>query len=222
MKGRNLFLLGLGAILLGVLLIIFRASLANGKVVLIAGTLFVVAGVMNMTVFLGSRDKNGKARMGAFGTVFGWLASAAATILGLAMLIFSTDFVAITGFMFAVLILFAALFQLFLIAFGARPTALSPWLYLVPAALVGAALYIIFLRQPTENSEHIVMLVTGISLLIFGLSTIIEGAAVGQINRQAKHTPDDRPDKESAGKHQAIPETGNDGNESQHKQGDLS
>lgn len=220
MKGRNLFLLGLGAMLLGVLLMIFRTSLANGKIVLIAGTLFVVAGVLNMTVFLGSRDKNGKTRMGAFGTVFGWLASAAATILGLAMLIFSGDFVAITGFMFAVLILFAALFQIFLIAFGARPTALSPWLYLVPAALTGAALYI-FMREPTGNNEHIVMLVTGISFLVFGLSTIIEGAAIGQINRQTLHSLEEQAKGEAAHARQAIAGTKKDADESQHKQGNL-
>ena len=75
-----------------------------------------------MTVFLGSRDKEGRARMGAFGTAFGWIASAAAVVLGLAMLIFSKAFAAMIGFMFAVLLLFAALFQLFLLLFGSRPT----------------------------------------------------------------------------------------------------
>lgn len=183
MKGRNLLLLGISAVVLGIILILFRTSLASGKVVIVGGVLFVAAGLINMSVFLGSRDKEGKARMGAFGTAFGWLASAAAVILGVAMLVFSNAFVAITGFMFGVLILFAALFQMCLLIFGARPTNLSPWFYLVPTALVAAAIYI-FTHVPEVDGSHTVMTVTGASFVLFGFFTIIEGTAIGQVNRQ--------------------------------------
>ncbi|MDE5627934.1 MAG: DUF308 domain-containing protein [Muribaculaceae bacterium] len=183
MKGRNLILTGLIALVVGLLLILFRDSLANGGVVIAGGILFVVAGVLNMTVFLASRDKQGRAHLGAFGTAFGWIASAAAVVLGLAMLIFSHVFVAIVGFMFAVLLLFGALFQIFLILFGARPVSLSRWFFLVPTALIGAALFI-FLRKPDTVGEHTIMLLTGIGLGIFGLFTIIEGCAIGQENHR--------------------------------------
>lgn len=181
MKGRNLILTGLVAALIGLALIIFRLELADGGVVTVAGIIFLVAGVLNTTVFLASRDKKGEARMGAVGTAIGWVASAAAVVLGLAMLIFSKAFVAIVGFMFAVLLLFAALFQLFLLIFGSRPTKLSALFYLLPAALVGAAIFI-FLRKPDTAGEQTVMLVTGISLLVFGIFTIIEGTLVGHTN----------------------------------------
>lgn len=181
MKGRNLILTGLVAALIGLALIIFRLELADGGVVTVAGIIFLVAGVLNTTVFLASRDKKGEARMGAVGTAIGWVASAAAVVLGLAMLIFSKAFVAIVGFMFAVLLLFAALFQLFLLTFGSRPTKLSALFYLLPAALVGAAIFI-FLRKPDTAGEQTVMLVTGISLLVFGIFTIIEGTLVGHTN----------------------------------------
>lgn len=181
MKGRNLILTGLVAALIGLALIIFRLELADGGVVTVAGIIFLVAGVLNTTVFLASRDKKGETRMGAVGTAIGWVASAAAVVLGLAMLIFSKAFVAIVGFMFAVLLLFAALFQLFLLIFGSRPTKLSALFYLLPAALVGAAIFI-FLRKPDTAGEQTVMLVTGISLLVFGIFTIIEGTLVGHTN----------------------------------------
>lgn len=182
MKGKNLFFMGLIAVALGLVLILFRDSLASGAVVKAAGILFVAAGVLNVSVFLGSRDKEGRARMGAFGIAFGWIASAAAVVLGLAMLIFSEAFVAITGFMFAVLILFCALFQLFLLFFGARPVHLSMWFFLVPTVLVAAALFI-FLRKPDQVGEHVVMIVTGGSFMFFGLASIVEGIAIGQTNR---------------------------------------
>lgn len=136
MKGKNLLLTGLLAVLLGLVLIIFRNSLADGGIVIAAGIIFVAAGLLNMSVFLGARDKQGRARMGAFGTVFGWVASAAAVILGLAMLIFSGAFVALIGFMFAVLIIFAALFQMGLLLFGSRPHKLNSWFSSFPQFLL--------------------------------------------------------------------------------------
>lgn len=184
MKGRNLIITGAIALIVGVLMLIFRVQLANGGIVISAGILFVVAGVLNMTVFLGSRDSRGRSRIGAFGTAFGWIASAAAVVLGLAMLIFSTAFVALIGFVFAVMLLFAALFQLFLLLFGSRPIRLSNWFFLVPAALVAAAIYI-FIRKPDTQGETYDMIFIGISFVVFGLFTIIEGSIIGQTNHSA-------------------------------------
>ena len=181
MKGKNLILVGFLALVVGFLMLFFRSALASGGIVIAAGILFVGAGVLNMTVFLGSRDRAGRARMGAFGTVFGWVASAAAVILGLAMLIFSKDFVALIGFMFAVLLLFAALFQMVLLLFGSHPARLSKWFFFVPTALVAAAVYI-FMREPDAAGERMVILITGIALAVFGLFTIIEGSIVGKVN----------------------------------------
>ena len=185
-----MILTGIITALIGVLLIVFRNTLADGGIVFAAGTLFVAAGLLNMTFFLGTRDKNGRARMGAFGTAFGWIASAAAVVLGLAMLIFSKAFVALVGFMFAVLILFAALFQMGLLLFGARPHRLSSWYFTVPMLLVCCAVFI-FMRKPDTAGEHLVMTLTGISFILFGIATIAEGCYIGNANRlMLKNTPD--------------------------------
>lgn len=205
MRGKNLFFTGLVVALLGLVLILFRTSLADGGVVTAAGILFVAAGLLNTTVFLSSRDKQGRVRMGALGTAFGWIASAAAVVLGLAMLIFSKAFVAIVGFMFAVLLLFAALFQLFLLLFGSKPVRLSNLFFLVPTALIGAAIYI-FMRKPDTGGEITVMLVTGISFIVFGVFTIVEGLAIGNNNRTALKTAKTDTVTESASTPASIPE----------------
>lgn len=176
---------GLIALLTGILMIIFRDSLASGGVVRIAGLIFVGAGVLNITTFLGSRDREGRARMGAFGTVFGWIVSGAAVILGLSMLMFSHVFVALVGFMFGVLVLFAALFQIFVLLFGARPAKVSNWFFLVPMALLVCAV-IMFVNKPEVQGERTIMLMSGIALGVFGLATIAEGAVVGSTNRSLK------------------------------------
>lgn len=173
---------GLLVALVGLLMLVFHSSLASGGVVIAAGILFVGAGVLNMSIFLASRDSKGRARMGAVGTALGWVASAAAVVLGLAMLIFNKAFVALTGFMFGVLLLFAALFQFFLLLFGSRPARLSNWFFLVPAALTGAAVFI-FVRKPDTIGENWIMTVTGIAFIVFGVFTMVEGSLVGNVNR---------------------------------------
>lgn len=189
MKGRNLIFTGVIALIVGVLMLLFHTTLATGGIVIAAGAIFVGAGVLNMSVFLGSRDKEGKARMGVFGTAFGWVASAAAVVLGLAMLIFSHAFAAMIGFMFAVLLLFAALFQLFLLLFGSRPTRLSNWFFLTPMALIAAAIYV-FMRKPDTSGEIADIIFVSCSFIVFGIVTIIEGSIIGNTNRLANKKPE--------------------------------
>ena len=186
MKGKNLMLIGVLVFAVGLLLTIFRHSLSDGGIVRLGGIIFVGAGVLNMTVFLASRDKDGRSRMGALGTAFGWIASAAAVVLGLSMLIFKGAFVALIGFMFGVLLLFAAVFQIFLLLFGSRPTRISNWFFIVPAVIIGAAIYI-FLRKPDTAGETTDLLVTGITFMVFGIATVIEGSVVGQSNRMLRN-----------------------------------
>lgn len=170
-------------------MIIFRNALASYSVVIGCGILFILAGVANVTVFLGSRDKNGHARIGAVGTAIGWLASAAAVVLGVVMVLFRTVFETMVGYMFAVLLLFGALFQFCLLLFGSKPVKLSSWFFLVPMALCGAAVYI-FMQQP-GRSDYAIMLTTGISLAFFGLMTLVEAASISAGNRTLRKAPVD-------------------------------
>ncbi len=187
MKGRNLILMATATLAVGILMIIFRNALASYSVVIGCGILFILAGVANVTVFLGSRDKNGHARIGAVGTAIGWLASAAAVVLGVVMVLFRTVFETMVGYMFAVLLLFGALFQFCLLLFGSKPVKLSSWFFLVPMALCGAAVYI-FMQQP-GRSDYAIMLTTGISLAFFGLMTLVEAASISAGNRTLRKAP---------------------------------
>lgn len=194
MRGHNLYPIGLITIVIGFLLIFFRTTLADGGVVVAAGILFVLAGLLNIFVFLRHR-KDGKGP-GAMSTTFGWIASAAALVLGLAMLIFSKMFVTIVGFMFGVLILFAALFQLFLLMFGTRPARLSNLYFLVPTVMIGASIYI-FMRKPDTQGEVIDLIVVGATFILFGLAAIVEGIDIaGKRRTLAKGTADHAPEEE--------------------------
>ena len=82
---------------------------------------------------------------------------------------FSKAFVALIGFMFAILLLFAAIFQLFLLFFGSRPNRLSSWFFLVPIVLIAAAVYV-FMRKPDTQGESTDMIFVGCAFAVFGVS----------------------------------------------------
>ncbi|MCH5220920.1 MAG: hypothetical protein J1F05_01125 [Muribaculaceae bacterium] len=185
MKGRNLIFTGVATTLIGIILILCRQYLASGGVVETAGVLFVLAGVLNITIVLGSRGKDGQMRFGVVGTVFAWIANAAVVLVGLAMLIFSDKFVAFSGYLFGVLVALAALFQVSVILFGSRAVRLHPSFLIIPALLTGAAIFL-FIRKPEEVGEHIIMIVSGISLILFGISSVVEGILIGKANRALK------------------------------------
>lgn len=186
MKGKNLFITAAITLLAGIILIITCSTLASVKIVLWGGILFIVAAVANIVFFVGSRDRNGRSRVGAFGTAVGWIASGAAAVLGLCMLLFQQTFVPLVSFMFAVLVLFAAVFQLCLLLFGSRPARLSPWLFLVPIVLFGAAVFIYLQRPEQSGADHRIILVTGAAFAVFGLFAFIEGVLIAMHNRRAR------------------------------------
>ena len=195
MKGRNIIWTGLIALAVGVLMIIYHTSLLTRDIVLWCGILFILAGVLNITLFLASRDSEGKPSHNPASMLVGWLASAAAVVLGLSMVLFQSTFVTLVGYMFAFLLLFAALFQVFLLIFGARPTHLSAGWYVVPTALVGVAVYV-FLQRPSID-DRIILLVSGIAFAVFGLASIIEGSQIGANNRSLRKAAEtDEPKEE--------------------------
>ncbi|MDE6301199.1 MAG: DUF308 domain-containing protein [Muribaculaceae bacterium] len=179
MKGKSLMLTALLSALAGVLLIIFRNDIHSSGVVITGGVLFIVAGLLNLLIFE-HRGKKGSGNS-AVSTTFSWLTCAASVILGLCMLIFQGTFAGLVPVMFGILILFAAVYQYFILAIGARPVTLPGWLYIIPTAMVGGAVYV-FLR-PEYTGDMPVVLTAGISFVLFGVASVIEAAMLGHYHR---------------------------------------
>ena len=66
---------------------------------------------------------------------------------------------------------------------AARPAVLPAWFYLAPIALIGAAIAVFMLKADTD--EHVIILVSGISLVFFGLFSVIEGSMVPHLRNKA-------------------------------------
>lgn len=185
MKGRNLIFTALLIIASGVALLIAHRSIMSAGVVTTGGILFICAGLLNVLVFdIGKRNDKEHNRVSTHGPVsatMSWLSSAAAIILGICMLLFKPTFIPLVPIMFGILIAFAAFYQLYLLAVGIRPLVLSAWLYIAPLLLAVGAAYL-FCQKSNSFSDQYIMLVTAVSLLVFGAATLFEGIALGSHN----------------------------------------
>lgn len=177
MKGKNLSITAILAIIAGVVLIIANRSIYSTGVVMTGGVLFIAAGVLNVFVFDTERRRDRQGR-GAFASTFSLIASIGAVVLGVCMLIFHSAFTVLVPYIFGIIVAFLGCYQFYILAVGARPAVLPAWFYLVPVILIGGAIYI-FLRQP-DTDDYLIMLSTGISLSFFGLFTIIEAIMITQ------------------------------------------
>lgn len=198
MKGRNLFFIALLVLIAGVVLVCLQHSVSANGVVLTCGVLFILAGLFNITVFMssGHDSKSGK---GPFSAAISWVSSAAAVILGLCMLIFQGTFATLVAFMFGVLIAFGALFQFYLLGYGSRPARLPGWLYIVPTALAAVAIYL-FIQRDEAVPDDLAILLTGISLIVFGGATLVEAVIIGRYNRsvlKGKKPEEEKPEEKS-------------------------
>lgn len=179
MRAKSLILTAIVALVAGVALIIANKSINSNGVVTAGGIIFIIAGLLNVFVFYSERKEKG---YGPLASTFGLLGNIGALILGICMLIFKSTFISLVPYIFGIITAFLACYQFFVLAIGARPAVLPAWFYLVPIILIGGSIAIFMLKP--EADDHIIMLVSGISLAFFGLFTIIEGSMIPHLRKK--------------------------------------
>lgn len=188
MKGRNLIFISILVLAVGVLLLIARRSIGSDSVVTVGGVLFILAGVFNVLVADYSRKRSQKGEStssrGPVSATMAWISSVAAIILGVCMLLFKGTFTPLVPVMFGILVAFAAFYQLYLLAIGIRPVVLPAFYYIAPLLLAATAVWLFTLEGDPNDAR--VVIITGVSLLIFGAAGVAEGVMLGSENRLMK------------------------------------
>ena len=191
MKSTTSLLSGILILAVGVILIICRQQITGSGIVTVAGILFLLTGVINLVLYLTQKDPDGRKRTRGVAALFAWLVSIATIILGLCMLIFNSTFNSMIAFLFGLLVAFGALMLLYDIIFGIRRVMKTPvWTYLFPVAMAGLAAGI-FPQKTGGGEDATVMLLTGISLIIFGVAGIVFGSLVASGNAAIRHKETD-------------------------------
>ncbi|MDE6397385.1 MAG: DUF308 domain-containing protein [Muribaculaceae bacterium] len=199
MKSTTSLLTGILILAIGVILIICRSQITGSGIVTVAGILFLVTGIVNLILYVTQKDSEGRKRTRGVAALFGWLVSIATIILGLCMLIFNSTFNSMIAFLFGVLVAFGALMLLYAIVFGIRRVMKTPvWTFIFPLAMAGLAAGI-FPQKTGAGEDATVMLLTGISLIVFGVAGIVFGSLIASGNAAIKH--------EAAVDKKTLPET---------------
>lgn len=179
MKSSTSLLSGILILAIGIVLIISRNLITGSGIVTVAGLLFLVTGIINLVLYVTQKDEDGRRRTRGIALVFGWLVSIATIILGVCMLFFNSTFNGMIAIIFALIVFFGALMQLYAILFGVRRVRTIPgWVYLFPAAMI-VFTFIIAGQKTGSGQDSTVMTLTGVSMLIFGIGSIFIGALVG-------------------------------------------
>ncbi len=175
MKGRSLSILGIIAAAVGVVFILACNTIDMHTLAIIVGAIFVASGLIDLTVFGVSPDKDNRASMS-------FLSCVTSIVFGITMLVYADDFVHIMPFMLSMLIGASAVWQFVTLALAARPYQLPAWLYLFPLVLVGGAIYLFIIKDSQDN--RLLMLSSGIAIAVIGAGCIIEGSVLGVARRR--------------------------------------
>ena len=170
MKASNTLLAGLIILAAGLVLIISHNNIGKKGIVTTIGILFLISGIINTVLYLSATGDDGRPRHRGASKFFGTIVSVASIFLGLSMLIFVSTFESIIPVLFALLLLFCALIQLYILAWGSRPVRMPDWTYAFPALIFIAAVVVFF----ANLSEPVLMLVSGCGLTLFGIAGFIE------------------------------------------------
>lgn len=196
-------LTGVLALAIGIVLIICNKMITGKGIVVLAGILFLLTGIVNLMLYVTRRTPDGERVNGGVAFFFGWLVSIAAMILGLCMLVFIPTFTALIPFIFGVLIIFGALMIVITFMFSLRKVIVMPgWLWIFPLAML--VLGIIIMSQKATVSDSLIMILTGSSLIIFGLAAIFTATVISTARRQ------ERIDKKAANPTETLDVEGHD------------
>lgn len=182
MKSTGSTLAGVLILAIGVILIICHNSITAQGIVVLAGILFLLTGIVNLIIYVTRRDEEGRLKTRGIPLFFGWLVSIAAIILGLCMLVFDDTFKPMIPFIFALLVMFGAVMQTYSMAFVMRKVVKPQgWMWLFPVVMVGLAIAVAV--QPVTTADPTIMLLTGIAIIVFGVGCMAIGVATSTARR---------------------------------------
>ena len=139
-------------------------------IVFILGLLFISASVINLLMlYTGKTHKENSS-----GRISGVLASGAALALGIWMTVSPGDIISVIVYAFAVLLILGGAYHIYMLAYGYRPMHFPRWLYIFPSLLVIAGVTMLIVGGP--RIQDYIVLITGIAMVIFAVSSFLEYA----------------------------------------------
>lgn len=195
MKGSTLIITNLIILATGILLLaVFRHPNFVNTIIIITGLLFVIPGIVNMISLTRERKKSSDdpGRRSASSKIVSWITCCAALVLGATMIIIPEAYSTLFVYIFALTLAFGAIYHYFMMLKGLRSVKFPVWMYAFPTLILAAAASIFFIPVLTQTEgQSTVILLTGISLILFAVASFFEIYFVSRANKSAKLTAAD-------------------------------
>lgn len=183
MKASTTLLTGLIILAAGIVLIICNRTITQSGIVITAGILFLLSGIVNTVLYLSGNDKNGEPKHKGASKFFGIVVSMASLMLGLSMFIFNDTFQSMIPMLFGLILLFGTIVQVYIIFTITRAVGIPGWTYIFPGIIMVLSL-IVFMAKLTEPQ---LMIISGSGLVVFGIGGFVESMLLGSGNRRLRH-----------------------------------
>lgn len=183
MKSKNLTYTGIITLILGIALIFMQATAIN-IVVMVVGGAFLLSALIDLIMVFRTKatlEVNGEKKSTTSITIISTLTAVATGALGLWMLLTPASFSAMLVYVFAAIILLAGLYHISMLGFGFKDVRFPFAFYILPILLVVAGIVALILG-PVRMMNAIV-LVTGISLIVYSVCNFIEAAGESSYKR---------------------------------------
>ena len=188
----NLIILGIG--------ILFIAACRRDdfihSLVFFTGIAFIIPGVVNVFSLIRASKKTAdeadtdRPRPSAWSRFTNWTVSTAAVVLGAMMCFTPETFRTPLIYIFALSIFFGGLYHTYMMLRGLRPAKVEAWTYAFPAAIIIIACILFFLKSlRTPDKQSTVILLTGISMILFATASFFESLAIRAYNRYLASQP---------------------------------
>lgn len=143
-------------------------------IVMLIGAMFLIPGLFSLILGMRSRQNGGSTTT--------LLAGIGAVALGVIMMVLPNSFTGILVFIFAGLLIIGGVYHIVFVGWLARPFVLPFYYYILPVLMVVAGIVLIVINKQLLNS--IVVLVTGISFVVWSFCSLVEWIATHPTSRK--------------------------------------
>ncbi len=187
MKTKSLTYTGIITLILGIVLLFMQATAIN-VVVMVVGGAFLLAAVLNLVMVFRRKahlEAEGRGASAQSVSIVATISAVATGALGIWMLIAPQGFSSLLVYSFAAIIILAGLYHICMLSFGFSQARFPFAFYILPILLVIAGCVILYLG-PVRMMNAIV-LVTGISLIVYSVCNFIEAAGESNYSKVASN-----------------------------------
>lgn len=179
MKPKNNALVNVMVLIAGIAFLFLRGDVIN-LMVMVMGALFMVSAVVNVIYMFTSRSAAGSGSHLA-----GTLVCIAAFALGLWMTLAPGALIGIIVYLLAGLLILGGIYHIYMIAYGYRPMQFPGWFYILPTLLLATG--IVILVMGPDAVKNYLVLVTGIAMIVFAVSSFLEYAGKQSVPKPDSH-----------------------------------